>query len=163
MRGENFHLAILRQVASGREIHVVNDQMGTPTWCCSIASATTRILAGLLERIGQTTRLASVQETYHIAAAGWTTWYGFAQAIVAQTAHRTGLEARVARRAHDAIQPVLIPVTTAQWGAPAPRPANSRLDCSKLARDFGVSLADWKEDLGLCLQEGAVCPDEGSA
>ena len=70
---------------------------------------------------------------YHAAAGGETTWAGFAAAIVAAGA-RLGVP-----------QVPVIPITTAEYPTPAKRPANSRLDCSKLERTFGVRLPPWQQ------------------
>jgi dTDP-4-dehydrorhamnose reductase len=68
---------------------------------------------------------------YHLAGAGETTWYGFAEAIFAGWA----------RRRHRV--PLLEPIPP----TPARRPANSRLDCSKIARVFGGRLPAWQSSL----------------
>jgi dTDP-4-dehydrorhamnose reductase len=48
----------------------------------------------------------------------------------------------------------VIPVTTAEYPLPAPRPADSRLDNAKVETAFGVRLPDWHDALRLCLEEG---------
>jgi len=74
---------------------------------------------------------------YHLTAAGRTTWYGFAQAIL------SGREG-VAN---------LLPIPTSGYPTPARRPQNSVLDNSKLERQFGFRLPDWEVGLRLCLEE----------
>ena len=71
-----------------------------------------------------------------MTAAGETSWAGFAQEIFAHSARLGGPSARVQ------------PIATAQYPTPASRPANSRLNCDKLARVHGVALQDWRSAIG---------------
>jgi dTDP-4-dehydrorhamnose reductase len=74
---------------------------------------------------------------YHLTAAGRTTWYGFAQAILSG---KVGM-AKVS------------PIPTSGYPTPARRPQNSVLDNGKLESQFGFSLPDWKVGLQLCIEE----------
>ncbi|MEF9601586.1 sugar nucleotide-binding protein, partial [Paracoccus sp. PXZ] len=62
---------------------------------------------------------------------------GFAREIMAQA----GLACRVTE------------ISTADYPAPARRPANSRLNCAAILRDFGISRPDWRAGLAKVLQE----------
>jgi dTDP-4-dehydrorhamnose reductase len=44
-------------------------------------------------------------------------------------------------------------IASADYPLPAPRPANSRLDCTKFRRDFGLTLPDWRIGLIDCLSD----------
>ena len=68
-------------------------------------------------------------------AAAWTTWHGLAEAVFDAAAR------------HGGPRPVVEAISTADYPTPAPRPADSRLDCGKLARTFGVRLPDWRGSL----------------
>jgi dTDP-4-dehydrorhamnose reductase len=80
---------------------------------------------------------------YHLAAAGETSWHCYAETIFAE-ARRAGLMEKV---------PVVRRITSADYPLPAPRPANSRLDCSRFQRDFGLALPDWHTGLIDCLAD----------
>ena len=70
-------------MASQREeLRIVNDQFGSPTWCHEIARATTSILERQSRSGAETPSLTEISGTYHMTAAGVTTWFGFAQAIL---------------------------------------------------------------------------------
>jgi dTDP-4-dehydrorhamnose reductase len=127
-RGRNFLLTMLRLAREGRPLRVVNDQFGAPTWSRDIAEATVH----LLPKLGADTRA-----TYHLTAAGKTTWYEFARRIF----ELRGLVASV-----DAIR-------TEEYPTAAARPRNSVLDCRKVERDFGVSIPRWERGLGLALAD----------
>jgi dTDP-4-dehydrorhamnose reductase len=117
--GGNFMLTMLRAARERPELRVVDDQVGAPTSSLAIARATAQVL-----RKGG-------KGLYHMSAAGSTSWYGFARAILARAGLRT---------------PV-IPISTDQYPAAARRPRNSLLDNSKLHAAFGVTLAPWEEGL----------------
>jgi dTDP-4-dehydrorhamnose reductase len=72
---------------------------------------------------------------YHLTTAGQTTWHGFATAIF------DGAE----RRGH--VVPAVERISTAEYGAPAPRPAYSVLDTALARRRFGLALPDWRDAL----------------
>lgn len=120
--GRNFPLAILAAARTRPELRVVDDQRGAPTAAGMIAGAVAAILS-------DPSLARQPSGIYHLSAAGETTWHGFAKQILADA----GLEVR------------LTPVTTAEYGAAAPRPANSLLDNSKFRATFGMSLPDWRQ------------------
>ncbi len=88
--------------------------------------------------------MAEVSGVYHIAAAGQTSWYGFATAIVNHLSESGGAEVAVRR---------VTAIATSEYPTPARRPAYSVLDCSAARAAFGVSLPDWAEQLRLCLED----------
>lgn len=135
-RGANFLRTILRLAAEREELRVVNDQIGAPTWARLIAEATAHALKqAMRERRDRAFRSG----TYHLAAAGETSWHGFASAIVAG---RSGLRVKA-----------VTPIATADYPLPAPRPANSRLDTAAFRARFDLVLPDWRDCLPLCLEE----------
>ena len=123
--GSNFLRTMLRLAGERDELRVVADQVGSPTPAALIADVTAAILAQAPQDSG----------TWHLTAGGETSWHGFASAIV-ERAHGLGLLARV---------PVVSAITTADYPTPARRPAYSRLDCSRLQRDFDLVLPDWRD------------------
>jgi dTDP-4-dehydrorhamnose reductase len=110
---------MLRLGAERDEVSVVGDQRGSPTYVGHLAHATRE----LLER---------PQGLWHVAAEGDCTWADFAEAIFEEA----GLDCRVRR------------ITTAEFGAPAPRPAYSVLRSEKDA----PRLPHWREGLAACLE-----------
>jgi len=147
LRGRNFLLTILRLAKEKEELRVVNDQVGAPTSSRMVAEATALILA----RFGSPSppnqpELSECTGLYHLTAAGHTTWYGFAEAILDY--HRQANEAgdnAVSRLAK------LLPVSTSGYPTPATRPLNSLLANDKLERTFRLRLPDWRHQLELML------------
>lgn len=137
LHGANFLKTMLRlgrrSCETGEELRVVDDQFGAPTWTRHLADATALILA----------RREVPNGLYHLAGAGETSWHGYADAIFAE-AQRSGLMDK---------SPVLHRIASANYPLPAPRPANSRLDCAKFRRDFDLALPDWRTGLIDCLAD----------
>ncbi|HCN45817.1 MAG TPA: dTDP-4-dehydrorhamnose reductase [Pseudomonas sp.] len=132
--GRNFLLTMQRLLQEKPELRVVADQIGAPTWAGTIANSTRQ----LIERwqAGQT----GAWGVYHLTAEGETSWFGFAQAIGEQ------LKAQGKPCAN------LVPIASSEYPTPARRPLNSRLDCSRLQREWNVSQPDWHQALIDCLK-----------
>jgi len=135
--GRNFLLTMQRLLQEKPELRVVADQIGAPTWAGTIADST----LALIER-WQTNQVAN-WGTYHLTAQGETSWFGFAQAI-GEALRKQG------KPCAD-----LLPIPSSDYPTPAARPLNSRLDCSRLQRDWGVSQPDWQTALRECLTQQA--------
>jgi dTDP-4-dehydrorhamnose reductase len=133
--GHNFVKNMLRQATSHDHVRVVDDQCGSPTAADDLANAVLDIL-GQLDRKS----IGSRTGVYHLAAQGETTWYGFASAIFAGWAKRGGRQ-----------MTSLVAIKSAEYSARACRPANSRLDCAKIEREFGIRLPSWQQSLDMCL------------
>ncbi|MBE0621240.1 MAG: dTDP-4-dehydrorhamnose reductase [Burkholderiales bacterium] len=150
-RGKNFLLTILRLAREREELSIVDDQVGAPTWSRAVAVATRDILDRL--GYGQTGFLDACTKQrgiYNLSAAGQTSWYGFAAAILDQAANVLPgrSEFTLAR------VPVLKPIQTEQYPLPASRPRYSVLANAKLRRAFSVALPDWKISLAECMRSG---------
>ena len=142
--GKNFLLTILRLASQREELRIVSDQSGAPTWSCAIASATASLLhrfppAALAERTG----------TYHLTAAGETTWYDFARAILEDCSDpsRLGPWFAQATSGRPLIAKSVLPISTAEYPTPARRPAYSVLSNRKLFQTFALALPDWRSQL----------------
>ncbi|MGH9381048.1 MAG: dTDP-4-dehydrorhamnose reductase [Thermoanaerobaculia bacterium] len=144
--GHNFLRTMLRLGAERDELRIVDDQTGAPTWARPLALATAAVLARLGTAAPPAEALADHGGTYHLAAGGETTWHGFAVEIFRLAANH-GLIPRA---------PTVIPITTAEFGAPAPRPPYSVLDCARAEQTFGVRLPEWSRSLAACLADLAA-------
>ena len=133
--GKNFLLTMQRLLQERSELRVVADQIGAPTWAGTIAQST----RALIERWQSGD--AAAWGTYHLTASGETSWFGFTQAIAG---HLTAQGKACA---------TLEPIPASAYPTPAARPQNSRLDCSRLAREWRVTQADWREALRECVAE----------
>lgn len=139
--GTNFAKTMLRLAAERDSLSVVADQFGAPTSAALIADVTAHI-------IGQYQR-TDVERfpygLYHLAAAGVTTWHGFATTVIA-AAQQAGKSLKVTPEA-------IRPISTAEYPLPAARPANSRLGTDKLRNTFGLRLPPWQEGLNHVLRQ----------
>ena len=134
LHGRNFLLTMQRLLQERDSLNVVADQIGAPTWAGSIASTTAQLIQRWRE--GQ----AGPWGLYHLSAQGETSWFGFASAIAEQL--------RAAGKNAGQLQPI----PSSAYPTPAQRPLNSRLDCSRLQRDWQIQLPDWHDALLECLR-----------
>lgn len=136
-RGQNFMLTMMRLAREREHLRIVSDQVGCPTWSRMIAQATACAVEKLLNGRDPNAYCG----TYHLAAAGITSWYDFARAIIDLVPAAEKKCTRV-----DAI-------TTQEYPLPAKRPAFSALNCDKLYAAFGLRLPDWSESLRMVLEK----------
>jgi dTDP-4-dehydrorhamnose reductase len=139
----NFVLTILRLAREKRELAVVDDQIGSPTWARTLAAATAR----LLEKAELARGAAGI---YHFAAWGQTSRFHFAKRIV-----------EIARelRPDGPAPPVLRPVSTDEYPLPAARPLNAATNKERLLRVFGIRMPGWDTLLRAFLTDLAARPD----
>ncbi|MBX9579215.1 MAG: NAD(P)-dependent oxidoreductase [Gemmataceae bacterium] len=129
-KGGNFVETMLRVAGQGKPLRVVHDQRCTPTYTADLADA----VAGLVR--------AGATGLYHVTSGGDCTWYEFAAEIF----RRSGASAD------------LTPITTAEFGAAARRPAYSVLSNAKLAAAGVPAPRPWPEALAAYLAERAQKP-----
>ena len=152
--GKNFLRTILRLATQREELTVVSDQTGAPTRAKEIAEATTNILKANLSSKYTATRFASVSGTYHMTAAGSTTWFDFASVIMEQAANFSDLPWLAdALEGRKIIAKRLVPVSFRSYGSPTPRPAFSLLSNRRLLETFGTQLPDWRVQLQQCFSQ----------
>ncbi|ATG45983.1 dTDP-4-dehydrorhamnose reductase RfbD (plasmid) [Phaeobacter piscinae] len=122
--GSNFVKTMLRLGKARERMRVVADQIGAPTPARAIAAACIEIARQLIadpEKSG----------TYHFAGQPETSWAGVATEIFTAAA----------------IPCAVAEIPSSAYPTPAPRPLNSRLDCSTLERVFGITRPDWQAGL----------------
>jgi dTDP-4-dehydrorhamnose reductase len=125
--GANFVKTILRLGCERGAVRVVADQHGAPTFADDLADATARLLH------------RDAPGLFHFTSAPHTTWHGFAEVIFDSAARR-------GRR-----RPALAAIATHEFRTRAKRPADGRLDCTRIARLHGIVAPDWRASLERCL------------
>lgn len=141
-RGGNFAKTMLKLAAERDSLRVIADQFGAPTSAELIADMTALILARLQQDAALAARASGL---YHLSAQGATSWHGYAQFVLAMAAER-GMALRCAPEEVQAI-------ASRDYPLPAPRPANSRLDCSKLQTTFDLHLPPWQAQVERLIDE----------
>jgi dTDP-4-dehydrorhamnose reductase len=138
--GNNFAKTMLRLAVDRDSLSVVADQWGAPTSAALLADVTAQL-------VRQASREAAAfpHGLYHLVAGGETNWHAYASFVI-ETARRAGKPIRVSPENIKAI-------TTAEYPLPAPRPANSRLDTSRLRKAFNLNLPDWQNGVDHILQQ----------
>ncbi len=139
-RGGNFAKTMLRLAREREQLRVVADQFGAPTAAELIADVSALALHRVLRDAAFGAQASGL---YHLTASGSTSWHGYADFVLDQ-----------ARALGDTLRCTeLLPIATADYPLPAPRPANSRLDCTRLQQRFGVQLPDWRVQVRRLLDE----------
>ena len=130
LNGKNFIKTMLNVGKTHDTVRVVNDQIGTPTYTFDLA----RLLVDMIE--------TEKYGYYHATnEGGFISWYD----LCVEFYRQYGLETKV------------IPVTSAEYGlSKAARPANSRLDKSKLFESGFAPLPDWKDAVRRYLAEADI-------
>jgi dTDP-4-dehydrorhamnose reductase len=134
----NFVKTMMRLGAERRELKVVADQIGTPTWAKSIAEA----IADLIKTLSPE-RAAAPSGLYHFTNSGVASWYDFAIAIF-EEAQALGMPLQIEQ---------VTPITTADYPTPARRPSYSVLSTSSLLPFLAESPLHWRAALRLMLKE----------
>lgn len=124
--GRNFVKTMRSLMRSGRELKVVYDQLGCPTYAADLADALMHIIHG--PRIEGNT-------IYHYSDEGAVSWYDFAQAI----RELSGYDCRV------------VPCLTGEYPTKAHRPHYSVLDKSAIKRAYRLEIPYWRDSLARCI------------
>ena len=128
--GANFVKTMLRLATSHTALSIVNDQIGGPSHAGDIAAACLTMAESLRAAPEQT-------GTYHFSGAPDVSWKEFADEIFARAGHHVSTTG----------------IPTTDWPTPAPRPLNSRLDCTSIDTTFGIPRPDWRIALASVIKE----------
>lgn len=136
--GKNFVNTMLSLAETRDSLRVVGDQFGSPTLADDLAAATISAMQQIhVSELADTSAAIDLRfDLYHATGSGVTNWAEFSRAIMAQSGNQ---------------QVTVEAITTAEYPTPAPRPAYSVLDNSKLQQQFGITLPDWHDALQRCL------------
>ncbi len=125
--GVNFVKTIHKKAREMKELRVVNDQIGSPTYACDLASTILQILPEIQNQ--------NSMEIFHYSNEGVASWYDFAQAIV----EISGIQCKV------------IPIETSELKQIAKRPFYSVLNKTKIKNRFDIAIPYWRDSLEKCL------------
>lgn len=123
LHGPNFITAMIRLMKSKEEISVVNDQIGSPTFCHEVAA----IFPKLINASG----------IYHLSNQGSCSWYDFACSIFDYLKRH---DIKVATK-------TINPIKSSEYPTKATRPKNSILSTEKAEKELGIKLPNWEESL----------------
>ncbi len=123
--GSNFVKTMIRLMKEKKELNIVNDQVGAPTYATDLARTIMQIINSKLWLPG----------IYHYSNEGNISWYDFAMAIKEITGAKC----------------ILHPVPATAYPTPAQRPSFSLLNTSKIRETYGINIPLWKESLIKCI------------
>ena len=125
--GNNFVKTMIRLMNERKEISVVDDQKGSPTWAADLASFIMHVVNYQSWHPG----------LYNFSNEGAITWFEFATEIKRLLGSSCKLN----------------PIPTSAYPTPAKRPANSLMSKEKINRVFGYTAPDWKDSLSQCMAQ----------
>jgi len=131
VRGTNFVLTMLRLAREKRNISVVTDQIGCPSWAKYLATASAEIII-------TNNSLQNISGIYHLSATGHTARFDFAKMIVDLAKVSSNLDPAWAS---------IHPTTTGKYPLPAKRPLYAATSKTKVMQRFGIEIAPWQEQL----------------
>ena len=141
--GKNFLKTIMRLAAERDSLRIVGDQFGAPTSSESIAEAVISLVdSWQCSQDNQT-------GVYHFTNTGETSWHGFSCEIINEYNQLALAKSRPALKTNTH---TITAISTAEYPTPATRPANSRLDNTKLKQTFGIALPSWQQGLQQIMQ-----------
>ncbi len=132
LNGQNFLNTMLRLASSQKEVRVVSDQIGSPTFASDLAYVTWSIIDSLLHK--QTGKFG----LYHVANSGAISWHRFASEIF----QLVGLNDIAVKS-----------IFTSEYPTPAPRPRFTALSCELINDIFGITMPDWRDAVSRCLKD----------
>ncbi len=133
LRGKNFLLTILKLASEHKDLRIVKDQYGSPTWARMIAVTTAQVI--IYNKI-----VRELKGIYHLTASGQTSWHGFAEAILKMSESTVDNNPRV------------FAISMFDYQATATRPSYSVLDSSALEAATGLKFPHWFDNLSLALE-----------
>lgn len=130
--GHNFVKTIINNARIKKELKVVNDQTGNPTWAFDLAKAILKIIS-----LGKDKFIPGI---YHYSNSGTCTWFDFAQEIIRLTK----------------ISCEITPISSSEYPFPTKRPKFSMLDTAKISQLYHVELPEWHTSLKECINQITV-------
>jgi dTDP-4-dehydrorhamnose reductase len=140
--GTNFLKNIIRLSAGRKEIGVVFDQVGTPTYAKDLARAIVTILHSekfnnALNNVTSDNTENAIKEIYHFSNEGVCSWYDFSLSIMKEVKHSCEI----------------VPLHSSEYKTKAVRPSYSILDKAKIKKDFNITIPHWQDALKECIKE----------
>lgn len=130
IHGHNFIKTMIRLAKERKELRVVDDQKGCPTFAGDLAAVILKIVASLKHNQNQ------AWGTYHYCNIGITSWYQLAKKSI-----------ELASQYEKFILERIVPIATSDYPTPAPRPNFSALDCKSFVSNFGIEICPWEKSL----------------
>lgn len=143
--GGNFLRTMLRLAKERDGLRIVGDQVGAPTSAALIADVSAHLIAAYLRGKAASGEAPFRGGLYHLAASDAVSWHGYACEIV-RIAGQLGMPLKVKEEGVAAI-------ASRDYPQAARRPANSRLDTTRLRDAFGLVLPDWRDGVAHVLDQ----------
>lgn len=146
--GHNFLKTIIQLAQKQEEFTIINDQFGAPTWSSRISHVTHQLLINKKYYLGQNINFEHIRKTtgtYHLTAAGETSWYNYAKFIVQQL-QIIGIPLKINN------SNAIIAISSENYPSVLKRPKYSHLTSYKLTNKFNIKIPFWQKDVVRCLK-----------
>ncbi len=130
---------VLEWARKHETLHIVDDQISTPTWARSLAETTTQVIT--LGRDNIVEYIANNAGLYHLSDNGSCSRFEWAQSILTLDPEK---ETQITKE--------VLPASSSDFDTAAQRPLRSTLSCEKFEKTFGLILPDWQDALQLAMQ-----------
>ena len=139
LRRDSYVTKVLSWAREQSVLRIVDDQVGSPTWCRSLAEITAQLIA----RAGETPQdwIAERRGLYHLAGDGAASRFELAKEIL-----------RLDPRSDEQVCTEILPASTHDFPAPAQRPLYTALNCDLFKDTFGLCLPAWQRALRLAME-----------
>ncbi|MDE1223762.1 dTDP-4-dehydrorhamnose reductase [Vibrio aestuarianus] len=135
--GNNFVKTMLKLAQTRDELGIIGDQVGGPTYAGDIATALIQVADVMYMKSHLGESCEAISGIYHFSGSPHVSWYEFAKVIFAAASEHQVLS----------FLPKVNEITAAQYPLPAPRPANSKLNCQKINDVFNITPSNWQKAL----------------
>lgn len=136
LRRPSFVTKVLEWASKYETLHIVDDQISTPTWARILAEATAQVIAqGKSDPVGYISENSGL---YHLSSSGYCSRFEWAKAILA-----------FQKSEHEIIVKEILPAKSSDFSTAAERPLKSALSCEKFEKTFHLPLPNWNLVLGL--------------
>ncbi|OGO15928.1 MAG: dTDP-4-dehydrorhamnose reductase [Chloroflexi bacterium RBG_16_48_8] len=142
LMGSSFPCKVLAWAREQKVMRIVEDQVGSPTWCRVLAECTAALLSR--EYRSRSGWPAERSGLYHVAGKGSASRFEWAKRILELDPHP-----------EEQLVEEIQPARTEEFPTPAKRPENSALDCSRFEDTFDLLLPDWDSSLAIAMAEGS--------
>ena len=143
LRRPCFVTKALQWALEKKTLRIVEDQIGNPTWCRTLAEITAQIIGKEKRALGDW--LEQKKGIYHVAGKGSATRYEWAKKI---------LEKDPLHNQHKVNR--ILPAKSTEFDTLAARPAYSALNCNKVEEVFNIRIPPWEAQLALALDRGVT-------
>ena len=141
-RRKNFVTSILKKAHLNQDLHIVNDQWGSPSWARCVAEVSTLAIKYFLTNNINKNKQIYINKIYHISSPDSTNWFNFTNLLISEYKEKIFKT-----------RSIITPISIKDLPSKVNRPVRSILDSSLLYNDLNLSLPSWKSQVTLFIDD----------